>query len=121
MYNSEYHGSDYYASLYYGVLRGDAVDLAAFERLSTRDVQYEALKIVSSRTLDTRSMEKDYWISVLGGNVNWSTLDVMHEGIIKTLGHATLKDYYDTVTGTVWSDHNTSEKAYWLKIIADNA
>lgn len=120
MYGSDFHGSNYYASLYYAALRGDEDALAAFNKLSTRDVQYEALKLVSVRPLDTRSMERDYWLGLLGGSSNWSTLDIMHEGIIKTLGHATLKDYYDNTTGTVWSDHNSSEKAYWLKIIAEN-
>lgn len=120
MYGSEFHGSDYYASLYYAALRGDPEALAAFERLSTRDVQYEALKLVSARVTDTRTMEYSYWLGVLGGNPNWSTLDIIYEGIIKTLGHATLKDYYDNITGQVWPDHNSSEKAYWLSIIAGN-
>lgn len=120
MYGSEFHGSNYYASLYYAALRGEPDALEAFNKLSTRDVQYEALKLVSVRALDTRSMERDYWLSVLGGNTNWSTLDIMHEGIIKSLGFNTLKEYYDDVTGTIWGDHNSSEKAYWLSVIANN-
>ena len=117
MWGSEFHGSNYYASLYYGALRGDADALAAFNSLSTRDVQYEALKIVVTPS-DTRTMEYAYWQSLFGGT--GSTLDIMHEGIIIGLSNPTLKDYYDTQTSTVWPDHNSSEKAYWLKIIADN-
>jgi len=93
------------------------VDLTPYIRQSTRDVQYEALKVVTTPS-DTRTMEREWWKSLFGGN--GSTLDIMHEGIIKGLGNSTLKDYYDTITGTVWPDHNTSEKAYWLKVLQDN-
>ena len=117
MYSTQYHVSNYYASAYYDALRGQ---LDAFNRLTTRDVQYEALKLVVVRASDTRTMEREYWFALLGGNANWSTLDIMHEGIIKALGNSTLKDYYDTVTGQTWPDHNSSEKAYWLKLLADN-
>lgn len=115
MYGSEFHGSNYYASLYYAALRGD---LEGFNSLSTRDVQYEALRLVSSRVTDTRTMEYSYWQALFGGN--GSTLDIMHEGVIIGLGFSTLKDYYDSETNKVWPDHNSSEKAYWLKIIAEN-
>lgn len=119
MYNSDFYGSDYYASIYYGVLRGDEADLTAFSRLSTRDVQYEALKLVQASS-DTRTMEREYWLTLLGGNARHTTSDIMYEGIIIGLGFSALKDYYDNITGQTWPDHNTSEKAYWLKIIADN-
>lgn len=118
MYGSEFHGSNYYASLYYAALRGDEEALAAFNRLTTRDVQYEALKLVSASVTDTRSMEREYWLGLFGGR--GTTLDIMYEGIILGLGNNALKDYYDSETGNIWPDHNSSEKAYWLKIIADN-
>ena len=92
---------------------------ARFNRLSTRDIQYEALRLVVTPS-DSRTMEREYWFSIFGGNPNWSTLDIMHEGIIKGLSNPTLKDYYDGQTANVWPDHNSSERAFWLKIIADN-
>lgn len=116
MYSSNYHGSNYYASAYYAALRGD---LEAFNRLTTRDVQYEALRLVVSNSSDTRTMEKEYWLDVLGGSSRMSTADIMYEGIVLVGGFPTLKDYYDTQTSNIWPDHNSSEKAYWLKIIAD--
>ena len=120
MFGSQFHGSDYYASLYYAVLRGDDGDAsAAFARLSLRDVQYEALLLVIGGK-DARSMEWEHWYATLGGNANWSTRDIMYEGILKGLGFSAFKDYYDSVTANVWPDHNSSEKAYWLKLIADN-
>lgn len=117
MYGSDFHSSNYYASLYYGVLRGDSADVSAFERLSLRDVQYEALRLVTTLS-DTRTMEHAYWLSLFSGK--GSTADLLYEGIIVGLGFTSLKDYYDNITGTTWPDHNSSEKAYWLKIIADN-
>jgi hypothetical protein len=117
MYQSNYYESDYYASAYYRAQDGD---FTGFDKLSTRDVQYEALKIVSSRSSDTRTMEREYWFGLFGGNANWSTLDIMNDGIVVAGGYSTLKDYYDAITGTVWPDHNSSEKAYWLKVIIDN-
>ena len=116
MYSTEYHGSNYYASLYYGVLRGDAVDISAFERLSIRDVQYEALLLVVTNS-DRHTMLHAYWLNLFGGR--GSTTDILYEGVTG-LGFTNLKDYYDNITGTTWPDHNSSEKAYWLKIIADN-
>ena len=117
MYGSEFHGSNYYASLYYGALRGDADALAALSKLSTRDIQYEALTRVTTPS-DTRTMEHAYWYGIFGGR--GSTRDVMYEGIIIGLSHPTLKDYYDDQTTVVWPDHNSSEKAYWLKILTEN-
>ena len=117
MFGSKFHGSDYYASLYYAALRGDPEALAALSRLSTRDVQYEALMRVVTPS-DARTMEYEYWKSLFGGT--GSTLDIMHEGIIIGLSNPTLKDYYDGETSTVWPDHNSSEKAYWLKILSEN-
>ena len=114
MFESEYYGSNYYAAAYFRALTGDTSD---FDRLSLRDVQYEALRLVVTPS-DARSMEREYWISLFGGN--GTTADVLHEGVILGLGFASLKDYYDDITSNVWPDHNSSEKAYWLKIIADN-
>lgn len=90
---------------------------ARFLRMSTRDLQYEALSIIVTPS-DARTMEYSYWKSLFGGT--GSTLDIMHEGIITGLGNSTLKDYYDTITGTVWPDHNSSEREYWSKILQDN-
>lgn len=118
MYGSQYHGSNYYASLYYAAKNGEQLD--EFNRLSTRDVQYEALRLVSTRVTDSRTMEREYWYAKFGGNSNWSTLDIMYEGILKGQGYTSLKDFYDYETGKVWPDHNSSEKAYWLSIIAAN-
>lgn len=119
MYNSNFHGSDYYASLYYGVLRGDAADVTAFERLSLYDVQYEALILVVTGS-DSRTMEREYWKGVFGGNDRQSTGDIIYEGMILGAGYSSPKDYYDAQTGVVWPDRNSSEKAYWLKVISDN-
>ena len=118
MYGSNYHGSDYYSSGYYDALRTTGLP-AKFSRMSTRDIQYEALTRVLTPS-DARTMERAYWFSLLGGNSNWSTLDIMHEGIIIGLGNSTLKDYYDTQTATKWPDHNSSEREYWLKILTEN-
>lgn len=116
-YGSDYYASDYYASLYYQVLSGE-VDVSAFEKLSTRDVRYDALKLVNPSITDAHDMERQYWIGLFGGN--GTTNDVKHAGIIIGLGFGSLKDYYDDITGVVWPDTATSEKAYWLKIIAGN-
>ena len=117
MFGTDFHGSDYYASLYYGALRGDEADTTAFNRLSLRDVQYEALKLVAPVS-DTRTMEHAHWFGIFGGR--GSTADILYEGAILGLGFPALKDYYDDATSNVWPDHNSSEKAYWLKLIADN-
>jgi hypothetical protein len=117
MYGSEFHGSNYYASLYYGVLRGDTDDLSAFSKLSLHDVQYEALRLVEAGS-DARSMEHAYWLRLLGGR--GTTGDIKYEGIILGLGHSDYKAYYDSITGTTWPDVNSSEKAYWLQIITEN-
>ena len=90
---------------------------AKFNRMSTRDIQYEALTRVVTPS-DARTMEYSYWQSLFGGT--GSTLDIMHEGIIIGLGNSTLKDYYDTQTATTWPDHNSSEREYWLKILTEN-
>jgi len=116
-YGTQFHGSDYYASLYYGICNGEPTALDAFEKLSTRDVQYEALKLVVTPS-DTRTMEWSYWQSLFGGT--GSTRDIVYSGMIVGLGFSTIKDYYDNQTATVWPDHNSSEKAFWLKVIADN-
>lgn len=120
MYASNYHSSDYYASLYYSVLRddGEEPDLSAFENLAVRDIRYEALKLVSTPDTDAHDMERQHWIGLFGGT--GTSNDVKHAGIIVGLGFTSLKDYYDNITGTIWPDVATSEKAYWLKIIADN-
>lgn len=117
MYNSEFHGSNYYASLYYGVLRGNAADTTAFERLSLVDVQYEALLLTITPVTDRHTMLHAYWLSLFGGR--GTTRDILYEGVTG-LGFQNLKDYYDNITGVTWPDHNSSEKAYWLQIIADN-
>jgi len=117
MYGSEFHGSNYYASLYYAALRGEPDALAALSRLSTRDVQYEALLRVTTSS-DARTMEYEYWRGLFGGK--GSTADILYEGIVIGLGFQDLKAYYDSETGKVWPDHNSSEKAYWLKLLAEN-
>lgn len=93
------------------------VDLTLYERMTIRDVKYEALRLVVTPS-DASTMEHAYWLSLFGGR--GTTADMLHEGIILGLGYSALKDYYDNITGTTWPDHNISEKAYWLKIISDN-
>lgn len=117
MYDSNFYGSNYYASLYYGVLRGDPAAVAAFAKMSLRDVQYEALRLVETGS-DARTMEHAYWLRLLGGR--GTTADIKYEGIILGLGYSDYKAYYDAISATTWPDVNTSEKAYWLKVIADN-
>ena len=117
MWGSDLHGSNYYASLYYAALRGDPEALAAFNRLTTRDVQYEALLLAGGRGA-TRDMEHGYWLGIFGGR--GSTADILYEGIVIGLGMQDVKEYYDTQTSQIWGDFNSSEKAYWLSIIAEN-
>lgn len=117
MWGSEFHGSDYYASLYYAVLRGDAEVAPIFSALSLRDVQYDALVAAGGRG-SSRDMERAYWLGVFGGS--GSVADILYEGIVIGLGMQDLKAYYDNQTSVTWGDFNTSEKVYWLKILADN-
>ena len=117
MWGSEFHGSNYYASLYYAALREDDGALDAFDRLSIRDVQYEALVFTGGKGT-TNDMERVYWSGIFGGS--GSTRDIMYEGIIIGLGMQDLKEYYDTQTSKVWEDFHSSEKAFWLKVIAEN-
>lgn len=94
-----------------------ASNLARYDRMSTRDVQYEALRLVETGS-DARSMEHAYWLRLFGGS--GTTADIKYEGIILGLGYSDYKAYYDAYTSLVWPDVNSSEKAYWLQIIAEN-
>lgn len=120
MYQSNYYSSDYYASLYYGIQQGDEADITAFSKLAFYDVKYEALKIATGLASDLDNMEKEYWLTLFSGRRKYTIPELKYEGIKLGLGFRDYKDYFDSQTTTTWPDVNTSEKAYWLKVIVDN-
>lgn len=101
----------------WGVIGSTTDPLAPYNGMSLRDIQYEALKLTTTPS-DARTMEHAYWLSLFGGR--GSTGDILYSGVIVGLGFQDMKAYYDAQTSTVWPDRNSSEKAYWLKILADN-
>lgn len=91
--------------------------MLAYQRLALRDIHYEALLLTIGGS-DRHDMNREYWKTMFGGN--GTANDIMYEGIVLNLGFSTLKDYYDSITGTVWPDESEAARQYWLKIIEDN-
>jgi len=91
--------------------------LLPFLHLSRKDIRYEALIRVVTPS-DANSMLREYWKGLFGGS--GSTSDILYEGAVLGLANPQLKDYYDNITGTVWPDHNSSERQYWLQILSNN-